>query len=132
MNRRTNWLAFPTAMAATFAVATIAYSNPVQTPLASPVTVTGNSGGAQQSDCGFIAGSPSQVIVVNQPTPLRFQLQSQGQPTLWITGPVDRCVMGTGGSIELPGVWEQGTYSVYIGDLGQGSHPFTLSITQEN
>lgn len=132
MTRQMNWLAFPTAVAATFAVATIAYSNPVQTPLASPVTVTGSSGGAQQSDCGFISGTPSQVIVVNEPTPLRFKLQSQGQPTLWITGPVDRCVMAAGSSIELPGVWEQGTYSVYVGDLSQGSHPFTLSITQEN
>lgn len=125
----------PTAIAATLAIATAVYGNPVQTPLAAPVTVTGNSGGGQSSQCGFIANAPSQVIVVSQPTPLRFQLQSQGQPTLWITGPVNRCVMAdglSGGAIELPGVWEQGTYSVYVGDLNQGSHPFTLSITQEN
>lgn len=135
MKRKRNWLVFPTAFAATLAIATIAHSNPVQTPLASPVTVNGSSGGGQSSQCGFISNMPSQVIVVNQPTALRFKLQGQGQPTLWITGPVDRCVMADGlsnGEIELPGVWEPGTYSVYVGDLAQGSHPYTLSITQEN
>jgi hypothetical protein len=135
MKRRLNWLVLPTAIAATLAITTVAHSNPVQTPLASPITVTGNSGGGQQSQCGFIAGAPSQVIVVSEPTPLRFRLQGQGQPTLWITGPVDRCIMSdslSGGNLELPGVWEQGTYSVYVGDLTQSSHPYTLSITQEN
>jgi hypothetical protein len=135
MKRRLTWLAVPTAIASTLAIATSAYSNPIQTPLANPITVTGSSGGGQQSQCGFIANAPSQVIVVNEPTPLRFRLQGQGQPTLWITGPVDRCVMSdgfSGGTIELPGVWEQGTYSVYVGDLNESSHPYTLSITQEN
>lgn len=135
MKRQMNWVAVPTALAATLAIATIAHSNPVQTPLASPVTVSGSSGGAQSSQCGFIPGSPNQVIVVNQASSLRFTLQGQGQPTLWITGPVNRCVMAdnlSGGNIELPGVWDPGTYSVYVGDLTQSSHPFTLSITQEN
>jgi hypothetical protein len=133
MKRHIRWLAFST-IAAALSIAPAAYSNPVQTPLASPVSVSGSSGGAQSSQCGFIAGSPSQVVVVNQPTPLRFKLQGQGQPTLWITGPVNRCVMAdqfSGGSIEVPGVWEQGTYSVYVGDRNQGSFPYTLSINQE-
>lgn len=134
MKRRLSWI-IPIGVAALVAAALPARSNPVQTPLASPVTVTGSSGGAEASQCGYIPGSPSQVVVVNQPTPLRFRLQGQGQPTLWITGPVNRCVMAdsfSGGTIEVPGVWEQGTYSVYVGDLGQSSHPYTLSITQEN
>jgi hypothetical protein len=134
MKRKMSWLGLPGVVAATLTIATAAYSNPVQTPLASPVTISGNSGGGQSSQCGFISNTPSQVIVVNQPTPLRFKLQGQGQPTLWITGPIDRCVMADGlsnGEIELPGVWEPGTYSVYVGDLAQGSHPYTLSITQE-
>ncbi|PSB22996.1 hypothetical protein C7B76_01735 [filamentous cyanobacterium CCP2] len=135
MKRQINWFVFPTALAATLTIATTAHSNPVQTPLASPVTVNGSSGGGQSSQCGFISGTPSQVIVVNQPTALRLQLQGQGQPTLWITGPVNRCVMSDGlsnGELEVPGVWEAGTYSIYVGDLAQGSHPYTLSITQEN
>lgn len=135
MTRRIQWMIVPTALAATLAITTVAYSNPVQTPLSSPVTVAGSSGGGQSSQCGFIGNAANQVIVVSQPTPLRFTLESQGQPTLWITGPVNRCVMAdglSGGSIELPGVWQPGTYSVFVGDLNQGSHPFTLSITQEN
>ncbi|WP_416670978.1 hypothetical protein [Egbenema bharatensis] len=135
MKRKMNWFVFPTALAATLAIATTVQGNPVQTPLSAPVTVNGSSGGGQASQCGFISGTPSQVIVVNQPTALRFKLEAQGQPTLWIAGPVDRCVMAdglSGGQIELPGVWEPGTYSIYVGDLAQGSHPYTLSITQEN
>ena len=132
---RKNWMVIPTALAMTFSIAATTHSNPVQTPLASPITVDGNSGGAQSSQCGFIAASPNQVIVVAQPTPLRFKLKGEGQPTLWITGPVNRCVMAdgySGGTIEVPGVWQQGTYSVFVGDRTQGSHPFTLSISQEN
>jgi hypothetical protein len=135
MKERINWVAIPTAIAATMAIAAAAYSQPVQTPLASPITVTGSSGGSQSSQCGFVPGTPSQVVVVNQPTPLRIQVQSQGQPTLWITGPVNRCVMAdkdSGGKIEVPGIWTAGTYSVFVGDLSQASHPYTLSITQGN
>jgi hypothetical protein len=129
-----NWMTVPTALAATLVMATVAHGNPVQTPLASVVTVTGNSGGSQSSQCGFISATPSQVIVVGQPTPLRFKVQGQGQPTLWITGPVNRCVMAdnySGGTIEVPAVWQPGTYSVFVGDRAQGSFPFTLSISQE-
>ena len=132
---RKKWVAIPTALAMTFSIAAMAYSNPVETPLAAPITVDGTSGGAQSSQCGFIADKPTQVVVVSQPTPLRFKLQGQGQPTLWITGPVNRCVMAdgySGGTIDVPGVWQQGTYSVFVGDRTQTSHPFTLSISQEN
>ena len=132
---RNKWMAVPTALAMTFSIAATTHSSPVQTPLAAPITVEGNSGGAQSSQCGFIADSPTQVVVVAQPTPLRFKLQGQGQPTLWITGPVNRCVMAdnySGGTIEVPGVWQQGTYSVFVGDRTQSGHPFKLSISQEN
>lgn len=135
MKRPVRWLAIPAALAAVFTLAPAAQSNPVQTPLATPVTVTGSSGGSQSSQCGFIPGNPSQVVVVNQPTSLRFKLQGQGQPTLMIQGPVNRCVMAdqfSGGVIDVPGVWEQGTYSVFVGDRTQTSHPYTLSITQIN
>jgi len=126
------WMLLPTAIAATFAMATLAAAQ-VQTPLTAAVTVSGSSGQVQ-SQCGFIANAPSQVVVVNQPTPLRFKVQSQGQPTLWIKGPVDRCVMAdgaAGGNIEVPGVWAQGTYSVYVGNQAQAGQPYTLSIIPE-
>jgi hypothetical protein len=126
-----NWLALPTAIAATFALATLAAAD-VQTPLASTVTVSGSSG-QTQTECGYTSGAPAQVVVVNQPTPLRFKVQGQGQPTLWIQGPVERCVMAdgfSGGNIEVPGVWQQGTYSVYVGNQAT-DQPYTLSIIPE-
>ncbi|HEY9625736.1 MAG TPA: hypothetical protein V6C84_00405 [Coleofasciculaceae cyanobacterium] len=133
--KRLNWLIFPSILATTFAIASAAIGNPIQTPLTSAVTVTGNSGGSQSSQCGFIAGTPSQVVVVSQTTPLRFKVvQGAGQPTLRITGPVNQCAMAegsSGGTIEIPGVWQPGTYSVFVGDRAQGSYPFTLSISPE-
>jgi len=135
MKKRFNWMTIPTAIAMTMAIANTVYSTPVQTPLAAPITISGNSGGSQASQCGFISTEPNQVIVVNQPSPLRIKLQGEGQPTLWITGPANRCVMAdaaANGTIEVPGVWGPGTYSVFVGDMTQNSHPFTLSITQEN
>ncbi|MBW4517365.1 MAG: hypothetical protein KME11_19340 [Timaviella obliquedivisa GSE-PSE-MK23-08B] len=135
MKKRFDWMTIPTAIAMTMAIATSGYSTPVQTPLAAPISISGNSGGSQASQCGFIPTEPNQVIVVNQPSPLRITLQGQGQPTLWITGPSNRCVMAdtaANGTIEVPGVWEQGTYSVFVGDMAQSGQPFTLSITQEN
>jgi hypothetical protein len=131
MNWPIKWSVIPTAIAATLATATLAFAD-VQTPLSAPVTVSGNSGQVQ-SQCGFISNTPAQVVVVNQPTPLRFKVQGQGQPTLWIKGPVDRCVMAdsfSGGSIEVPGVWQQGTYSVYVGNQ-VSDQPYTLSIIPE-
>lgn len=135
MKKHFNWMILPTALAMTMAIATSVYSTPVQTPLAAPITISGNSGGSQASQCGFIPTEPNQVLVVAQPSPIRIKLQGQGQPTLWITGPSNRCVMADAadnGTIEVPGVWAQGTYSVFVGDMAQGGHPFTLSITQEN
>lgn len=134
MKKRFDWMTIPTAIAMTMAIATSVYSTPVQTPLAAPITISGNSGGSQASQCGFIPTEPNQVLVVNQPSPIRIKLQGQGQSTLWITGPSNRCVMAdaANGTIEVPGVWEQGTYSVFVGDMAQSGHPFTLSITQEN
>jgi len=132
MKELNRWMLVPTAIAATFAMATLAAAQ-IQTPLAAAVTVSGSSGQVQ-SQCGFIANAPAQVVVVNQSTPLRFKVQSQGQPTLWIKGPVDRCVMAdgfSGGKIEVPGVWEPGTYSVYVGNQVQAGQPYTLSIVPE-
>lgn len=136
MKKMLNWTIIPTALAATFAIITTASTGAlaeVQTPLSAAVTVSGSSGEVQ-SQCGFHAGSPAQVLVVNQPSPLLFRVQSQGQPTLWIRGPVDRCVMAdatSGGNIEVPGVWQPGTYSVYVGNQAQGGQPYTLSIIPE-
>ncbi|MBD2459594.1 hypothetical protein H6G89_00930 [Oscillatoria sp. FACHB-1407] len=136
MKSRRFWAIIPAALTMALAIATSAHADTVQTPLQSAVVVTGNSGGSQSSSCGFISGTPSQVVVVSQPTPLRFVVESQGQPTLLITGAgQNRCAMAdaySGGMVQIPGVLNPGTYSVFVGDRAQGSHPYTLRITQGN
>ncbi|MBE9177995.1 hypothetical protein IQ268_05275 [Oculatella sp. LEGE 06141] len=126
----------PMALAAGLAIATSAQAD-VQTPISSPVTVRGNSGGSQSSQCGYISSNPNEVLQVSgSPASLRFRVEGQGQPTLLIRGsgnPI--CVMAdsfSGGTIEVPGRLEPGTYSIFVGDRSQANHPFTLSISQEN
>lgn len=142
--RQLNWFALPTALASLTAGCALALglsgtaiANPVQTPLASTVVVSGNANGGQAGQCGYVPGTPTQVVRVTEDfTSLRFSVQGSGQPTLMVTGGGrTQCVMAdrfSQGAIEIPGVWERGTYSVFVGDRAQGSHPFTLSITQGN
>lgn len=128
------WLVVSTALSMTLA-ATAAFAD-VQTPLRSPIVISGTSGGNQSSQCGSIANAPNQTVRVTESfAPLRFRVESAGEPTLLITsaGGRNQCVMAdsfSGGTIEVPGVWEQGTYSVYVGDRSGGRHSFTLTITQ--
>jgi hypothetical protein len=125
------------AIAATFGMMPVAMANPVQTPLQSPVVVTGNSNGSQANDScrGFqFTGTPTQVVRVTQPnTALRFRVEGNGQLALLVTGANNpMCVPSAGSVIEVPGVWQPGTYSLYVGDRADSSTPFTLSVTQDN
>ena len=101
-----------------------------------PLTVSGTSGGGNKSNCGNIAATPNQVIQVTQSLPyLRLTVESTGKPTLLIDGPGGRfCVLAdnyTGGKPEISGFWQAGSYSLYVGDLSQSQHPYTLSISQK-
>lgn len=133
-----NWFALPTAIALALGLSGTAIANPIQTPLSTNVVVNGTAAGGQSGQCGFVSSTPTQVVRVTEDfTSLRFSVQGSGQPTLMVTGSNGRtqCVMAdrfSQGAIEIPGVWERGTYSVFVGDRSQGNHPFTLSITQGN
>ncbi|MBD1861288.1 MULTISPECIES: hypothetical protein [Trichocoleus] len=132
------WLAVPTALVVALTVAGSAQSKPL--PVApgfqpDPQVLTGTSGGAKSSDCGYVSNTPSQVIQVTQAVPyLRFAVQSEGQPTLLIDGPGGRfCSLADTYSqkpAQISGFWSPGTYSVYVGDRGQGQHAYRLSISQ--
>lgn len=120
-------------------MAPIALSQTVQTPISSTIQVTGSSGGTQTNDAcrGFMfSGTPTQVIQVTEPSAsLSFRVQGSGQLALLIMGtgnPI--CVPGTGAGegVTIPGVWQRGTYSVFVGDRAGSGNPFTLSIVQEN
>jgi hypothetical protein len=132
------WTVVPTALGLALMSSVAALSAPVQTPLSAPVIVTGTSESSQASQCGFLPATPTQIVRVTEAfTSLRFSVRGGSETTLLISGPGGRnqCVMAdsfSGGNIEVPGAWEQGTYSIFVGDRAQGSHPFTLSITPEN
>ena len=141
MKRFIKWSCF-TSVAISFAVcgATFAQESVVKiTPKSEPdpVVVRGTSGGKESSDCGNIAATPSQIIQVTEALPyLRLQVKSQGEPTLLIEGPGGRrfCVLADtqgGESPEIAGYWEEGNYSLFVGDRAQGQHPYTLSISQK-
>ncbi len=100
-----------------------------------PLTVSGTSGGPKSSDCGNIAAAPNHLIQVADAIPyVRLSVQGAGHPTLLMDGPTGHfCVLGdsySGNSPEISGFLQPGTYSVYVGDRGQG-HPYTLSISQK-
>ena len=134
------WAGLPTLVAAmVLALATSATAQ-MRTPLSSEVSARGNSGGAQSSSCGFI-GSFSQTIQVTESfTGLRIRVQSDSSsatPTLFIQGPGGRnqCARADSfsqGLIEVSGVWEQGTYTVHVGEPTAGAaHAVRLSVLQQ-
>jgi len=131
------WARVPVAVVTALALASGVQAQ-VQTPVSSPVVVRGSSGGPQSSSCGFVPAAPSQTVRVSEPfAALRFEVQSQSTSTLMITGPGGRsqCARASdfsGGVIEVTGVWEQGTYSLFVGERNQGTrNPFTLTIVPE-
>lgn len=137
MNMRTKFSLIPAAALMALAVVSPAFAETTSTPINAPVVLQGTSGGGQESDCGFISNQPSQTVRVTEAfTSLVFTLEGQGQPTLLITGPngFNQCVMAnelSGGVIEVPGVWEEGSYSLFVGDRAGQEHRYKLTIAQE-
>lgn len=110
--------------------------------LAAPLDnqIRGSSGGSVESkNCGFIAATPSYTISLSERTDyLRMLVEANGgKPTLLVIGPKAEdsfCVLGdlsAGLNPEISGVWEPGTYQVYVGDRSGESHQFTLSISTD-
>ncbi|MBC6422198.1 MAG: hypothetical protein GDA43_14210 [Hormoscilla sp. SP5CHS1] len=103
-----------------------------------PLELTrGTSIGSSSNNCANLASEPNIVVQLTQDiSSMRFILQSAvGQPILKIDGPNSiPCLMAdgfSGGKIEVPGYWPQGTYSIYIGDRASGPQDYTLSISSQ-
>ena len=101
--------------------------------------IQGNSGGPVKSgNCGFIAKSPNYSLNLPQRVDyMRITVQAVGgQPTLLVVGPQANdsfCVLGDRGSglqPEISGVWEPGTYNIFIGDRTGTRHQFKLNISR--
>jgi hypothetical protein len=104
-------------------------------------TIEGLSGGSTDSHgCGFIPDSPSyKMDLTTRIDYLRFTVEAAGgQPTLLVVGPNSDdsfCVLGDQGSglkPEISGVWEAGSYQIYVGDRTQDRHKFTLNVSTDN
>lgn len=102
-----------------------------------PLELTrGTSIGSNGNNCANLASDPNIVVQIGQDiSSMRFIVQSSGQPILKIDGPNSiPCLMAdsfSGGKIEVPGYWPQGTYSIYIGDRTSGPQDYTLSISSQ-
>ncbi len=101
--------------------------------------IRGSSGGPVNSvNCGFIANSPNYTINLPERVDyMRITVQAVGgQPTLLVVGPQANdsfCVLGDRGAglqPEISGVWEPGTYNIFIGDRTGTQHKFTLNISR--
>ena len=140
MKMRQHWLVSTTAVAMLLSVSTASLAQAGVLKLQpnfqpDPLTLSGTSGGPKSGDCGNTAAAPNQVIQVTGSIPyVRLSVQSAGQPTLLMDGPTGHfCVLKdsySGNSPEISGFLQPGTYSIYVGDRGQG-HPYTLSISQK-
>lgn len=136
MKKSLRWFVLPTTMVALVLGAQVAYGDVVSTPLTNAIRLNGQSGGNQSSSCGNIPARPHQQVQVTEDmTALRFQVESPALATLTllVEGPNGQvhCVMAdeyAEGKIEIPGLWNQGQYAVYVGEQGSGQHAFTLSI----
>jgi hypothetical protein len=135
-----HWMVVPAAVAMLFGSASVVRSQAIQIAPGfdpDPTVVNGTSGGSVASKgCGAIAAQPNHVVTLSANfNYLRFNVQGDGQPTLLIKGPNGTsCVPAdsfSGGKIQAPGFWEKGIYSIYVGDLAGGQHPYTLSLTQQ-
>lgn len=134
------WIFFTTVAAMMFV--TTAQGNSKVVPVVpnfqpDPLELTrGTSAGANGNNCANLASDPNIVVEIAQDiSSMRFLVQSSGQPILKIDGPNSiPCLMAdsfSGGKIEVPGYWPQGTYSIYIGDRASGPQDYTLSISSQ-
>ena len=103
--------------------------------------IKGQSGGSVDSQgCGFISSVPNHQMSLPQRIDyMRLTVQADGgQPTLLVLGPNPGdsfCVLGdeiSGLNPEISGVWEPGSYDIYVGDRAGKQHQFVLDISTDN
>lgn len=87
-------------------------------------------------NCDSTPTAANWVVSIGQAVPyLRFTIQSEGEPVLIIDGPGGRfCVLAdnySGNNPEISGLWDTGTYNIYIGNRTPGDYSYTLQISQQ-
>ncbi|NJL88104.1 MAG: hypothetical protein HC886_22460 [Leptolyngbyaceae cyanobacterium SM1_1_3] len=134
MKRFNRWMIVPATAAALVSMTGVAFSQTVvQTPLQSATTVSLTSGGAQSS-CGNFGNEALSLRITESFASVTVRVENpSADTTLYITGPNNftECKRpNTQGVVEAPGVLNQGTYTVYVGDRAGNSQVHTVSVSQ--
>lgn len=106
-----------------------------QTPLSNPVQVSGSVTPSRPSNCGVLADSAAQVLQVQEDfTSINIAVNGSAGLTLFIQGPggFTEChtTSGTTGTINAPGLMNQGSYSFFIGNSNPVATSYTLTLSQ--
>ncbi|MDY6937499.1 MAG: hypothetical protein SWY16_07520 [Cyanobacteriota bacterium] len=131
MKRFTRYFAISVAIAFTFATAQTAVGETLELSpgFTEPTTLDGIAGGtSESSNCGYIADTPNHELVLTEDFDyLRVWVNGTENLTLLVRGP--------GGEFCAPrdpqqsGYWEEGTYSIFVGDRQGMEENYTLSIS---
>jgi hypothetical protein len=107
-----------------------------QTPLAQPLQTSGSAVPNQPSACGYLTAEATQVLQVQEDF-VAVNITTSGSTglTLFITGPngFSEChtTSDAAGTINAPGLLNQGRYSFYIGNANPGATTYQLTISQD-
>ncbi len=130
-------LTFSTVAATLMLASGAAYAQPVaQTPLAQPAQASGSVNPSRPSACGFLADGAVQVLQVNEDfASVDIAVSGSSGLTLFIEGPngFTEChtTSGATGTLNAPGLLNQGSYSFYIGNASSSVPTnYTLTISQ--
>lgn len=102
------------------------------TPLDLPTAVRGLSGGTERTQsCGSIDSTPHAEIQLSQATYLKLSVTGGNDPTLYIEGPLNLCVLSDKSStpsLQTSGRWPAGDYRVFVGEKNSGRYDMTLEM----
>ncbi len=103
----------------------------------SATEISGTSGGPQtSSDCGFVPAQPDYSFNITQSAAsVSIEVSGSNDYTLLMVGPDNsrECILAhdfDGGAIQSRGLYKQGSYSLYVGDIDGSGAPFTLTVQQ--
>ncbi|MGA1625628.1 MAG: hypothetical protein ACO4AJ_08385 [Prochlorothrix sp.] len=97
-----------------------------------PTTIEGESGGPESTQsCGSIASTPHAELELSSATCLKLSVTGGNDPTLYIQGPLNLCVLSDKTSddgLQTSGRWPAGTYQIFVGEKDVVGQDMTLSI----
>jgi hypothetical protein len=106
-----------------------------QTPLTQAIQTSGSINPSRPSNCGFLADGAAQVLQVNEDfASVNIAVSGSSGLTLFIEGPngFTEChaTSGSTGTVNAPGLMNQGRYSFYVGNANPVPTSYTLTLSQ--